>query len=398
MNYMEDDSARVEWRVGDFLFGKTLCLHSEYLYMATESAVPNELTSGPLMAGSMAPSEPETHVTLSAPLAVDQDVEPLQEDALTERIIGKASVPSSCTRQKDTAVHCCGDPPLARSPLPPEPVEPGSRKAVLPRCGLRVSVVGCGRMGCMMAGEIARRGCEVTLYDATDFSRQRAMQTMRAFLYEYVERGYLLTADVEEVVSRCALVEELADAVGAHMVIEAVPEDLDIKQQLLKQIAKAYEQLSPPASSPLLFCSNTISLYISDIAVGAPAAFRSRVIGVRFLYPVWFIDEVELSPNSDCSSSAGTASEATALLRRMCLTPHLYNGHQPRRLTNAQAEAYALAQQRRVGQGAAAGKHTRREASAAEGSEKCSICMDAPRDTLTLPCGHVAACEACLEQ
>ena len=124
VNYMEDNSVRVEWRVGDFWFGKTLCLHSEYLYMATESAVPNELTSGPLMAGSMAPSEPETHVTLSAPLAVDQDVEPLQEDALTERIIGKASVPSSCTRQKDTAVHCCGDPPLARSPVPPEPVEP----------------------------------------------------------------------------------------------------------------------------------------------------------------------------------------------------------------------------------------------------------------------------------
>ena len=49
--------------------------------------------------------------------------------------------------------------------------------------------------------------------------------------------------------------------VGTH--IEAAPEDLDIKQRLMEQIAEAYEQLSPPASPPPLLCSNTISLYTS---------------------------------------------------------------------------------------------------------------------------------------
>ena len=286
------------------------------------------------------------------------------------------------------------------SPPEPVPVHDDGAAAVLPPCGLRASVVGCGRMGCVMAGELARRGCEVTLYDSTDFSRRRAMQTMRAFLYEHVERGYLSTADVEEVVSRCTLVENLIDAVGTQMIIEAVPEDLDIKRRLLKQIAETYKQLSPPPLPPPLLCSNTISLRISDLAEGLPPPLRARVIGVRFLHPVWFVDEVEVSPNS--ASGSGAAGEVTALLCRMSLTAHHYDGHRPRRLNDEQAQAYARRQQGRARSGAATPRAPIAAAAAAENGsgqgEQCSICLDAPRDTLTVPCGHVASCEACLKR
>jgi len=53
---------------------------------------------------------------------------------------------------------------------------------------LKVGIVGCGRMGCAIAGEFVRRGCSVTLYDHTEYTRTRAFQTLRASLWDHVHR------------------------------------------------------------------------------------------------------------------------------------------------------------------------------------------------------------------
>lgn len=54
------------------------------------------------------------------------------------------------------------------------------------RTDVNVGVVGCGRMGCAIAGEFVRRGCTVFLYDHTEYTRTRAFQTLRAFLWDHV--------------------------------------------------------------------------------------------------------------------------------------------------------------------------------------------------------------------
>mmetsp|Transcript_10578 Transcript_10578/g.31259 ORF Transcript_10578/g.31259 Transcript_10578/m.31259 type:complete len:218 (-) Transcript_10578:61-714(-) len=106
--------------------------------------------------------------------------------------------------------------------------------------------------------------------------------------------------------------------------------------------------------------------------------------------------------SSGAPSGSGAAGEVTALLCRMSLTAHHYDGHRPRRLNDEQAQAYARRQQGRARSGAATPRAPIAAAAAAENGsgqgEQCSICLDAPRDTLTVPCGHVASCEACLKR
>ena len=65
-----------------------------------------------------------------------------------------------------------------------------------------VAVVGCGRMGCAMAGELARRGCRVTMYDHTDFTRSRAKQVLQATLREHVSNGLLLAHETHAIMGR----------------------------------------------------------------------------------------------------------------------------------------------------------------------------------------------------
>ena len=106
----------------------------------------------------------------------------------------------------------------------------GSRGArVHERTEITIGVVGCGRMGCAIAGEFVRRGCTVVLYDHTEYTRNRAFQTLRASLWDHVRfiaalhcqkiilrtlqvaNGYLLKQDVEELMGRISVSDTLAE-------------------------------------------------------------------------------------------------------------------------------------------------------------------------------------------
>jgi 6-phosphogluconate dehydrogenase (decarboxylating) len=101
------------------------------------------------------------------------------------------------------------------------------------RTEITVGVVGCGRMGCAIAGEFVRRGCTVVLYDHTEYTRNRAFQTLRASLWDHVRlvlpklglrtsdfcalcwhqvsSGYLLKQDVDELMGRISVSATLAE-------------------------------------------------------------------------------------------------------------------------------------------------------------------------------------------
>ena len=93
------------------------------------------------------------------------------------------------------------------------PPRPATAQPLHELAGVSTSVIGCGRMGCAIAGELARRGCVVTLFDATEYTRQRAIQTLRAFLLDHVRCDLLLHEDVQEIISRCRLVHTIEEAV-----------------------------------------------------------------------------------------------------------------------------------------------------------------------------------------
>ena len=107
-------------------------------------------------------------------------------------------------------------------------VSPQAR--VSPPNGITVTMIGCGRMGGDIDGELLRRGCTVRAYDTTQYTRERALQLIAATLHKHNELGLQLPHDDFYMLERFTVHSTIDDAVyGASLVLEAITEDLDAK-------------------------------------------------------------------------------------------------------------------------------------------------------------------------
>jgi 3-hydroxybutyryl-CoA dehydrogenase len=150
----------------------------------------------------------------------------------------------------------------------------------------RVAVVGAGTMGHGIAYAAALAGCEVALTDSRADALPQATVKIDALLAGAVERGKLTKEGSALVARRVRIERELADAVrGVAVVIEAVVEDLQIKQRLLATI----ERSVPPDT---LLASNTSSLSIAQLAAGLTRP--ERLVGMHFFNPVHLMKLVEV--------------------------------------------------------------------------------------------------------
>jgi 3-hydroxybutyryl-CoA dehydrogenase len=163
-----------------------------------------------------------------------------------------------------------------------------------------ITVVGAGTMGRGIAQVGAQTGFRVRLTDVDRAALDAAMVRIREGLERAVERGKLEAAARDAALARLAAEPDLAAATaGADLVIEAVPERLDLKREILGKVAAA----APGA----LLASNTSSLSIADIASGLPDP--SRVIGMHFFNPVPAMKLCEVVHH------AGSAPDAVAQAR-----------------------------------------------------------------------------------
>jgi len=149
-----------------------------------------------------------------------------------------------------------------------------------------VLVVGAGQMGGGIAQVVAASGRHVSLYDAQPGATDRALDTMRKSLGKLEEKG---GAPADEVVRRVTVVEDL---VPADVMIEAVVEDADAKEQLFR---RADEELPPEA----ILASNTSSIPIGTLA--AATERPDKVIGMHFFNPVPVLKLVEIIRGRDTS-------------------------------------------------------------------------------------------------
>ena len=171
-----------------------------------------------------------------------------------------------------------------------------------------VLVVGAGQMGGGIAQVVAASGRHVALYDSQPGAAVRAVEVMRKSLGKLAEKG---GPPVEEVLQRVTIVEDL---VPAALLIEAVVEDADVKEQLFH---RADEELPPRA----VLASNT-----SSIPIGLLAAATDRpdkVIGMHFFNPVPVLQLVEIIRGRDTSDV--TAEAITSLARDLGKTPAVAN-------------------------------------------------------------------------
>jgi 3-hydroxybutyryl-CoA dehydrogenase len=139
-----------------------------------------------------------------------------------------------------------------------------------------VGVVGLGTMGAGIAEVCARHGYRVIAIEPEGDSLERGRGSIAGSTERAVKRGKLTEAERGEVLSRITFSTSLDDLAAADLVVEAIPEDLDVKRDLFGRLDKI-----TPAHA--ILATNTSSLSVTDIAVatGRPA----RVAGLHFFNP-----------------------------------------------------------------------------------------------------------------
>jgi 3-hydroxybutyryl-CoA dehydrogenase len=168
----------------------------------------------------------------------------------------------------------------------------------------RVLVIGAGQMGGGIAQVVAASGRRVFLHDSVPGAVDRSLQAMRKSLVKLAEKG---GADPDEVLGRVTPVDEL---VAADLLVEAVIEDVEVKQDLFR---RADETLPPEA----ILASNTSSIPIASLA-GATRR-PDKVIGMHFFNPVPVLALVEVIRTDQTSEE--TAQAIVELAKDLGKTP-----------------------------------------------------------------------------
>ena len=171
-----------------------------------------------------------------------------------------------------------------------------------------VLVVGAGQMGGGIAQVAAASGRRVSLYDSYPGATERGLATMRKSLEKLAEKG---GADPDEVLARVTAVGEVT---AADLMVEAVIEDFEIKQDVFRRADAAL----PPEA---ILASNTSSIPITSLAAATQRA--DRVIGMHFFNPVPVLKLVEVVRGRETSDE--TAARIVALAEALGKTPAVAN-------------------------------------------------------------------------
>ena len=150
----------------------------------------------------------------------------------------------------------------------------------------KIAVIGGGTMGSGIAYVTALAGFPTGLYDVLPEQLSRAEAYHRKLLSREVEKGRLTQADADAAAARVAYTADLVQALaGAELVIEAVPENIELKKRLFSQIEKH-------VSDEAILGSNTSSLPITEIATAVHK--RDRVVGIHFFNPAPVMQLIEI--------------------------------------------------------------------------------------------------------
>ncbi|MBI3091186.1 MAG: 3-hydroxybutyryl-CoA dehydrogenase [Candidatus Tectomicrobia bacterium] len=149
----------------------------------------------------------------------------------------------------------------------------------------KVGVVGCGLMGAGIAQVAAVAGYSVVVREVNDELLAKGLGRIEDFLAGSVRKGKLEAARQAEIMARLQGTTKLDDLAGCEIIVEAVTENMPLKQQTFK----ALDAVAKPEA---LLASNTSTLCIIDIAVATQRP--ERVVGLHFFNPVPLMALVEV--------------------------------------------------------------------------------------------------------
>lgn len=158
----------------------------------------------------------------------------------------------------------------------------------------KITVLGSGVMGHGIAQVSAMAGYNVTLRDIEQSFLDKAMEKIKWSLGKLVEKQKLSQEDADRIFARITPIVDLKTALkGADLLIEAVPEDMNLKK-------KVYAEVDSFAEEKTLYASNTSTLPITDMA--ALTNRPERFIGLHFFNPPQLMPLVEVIPGAKSNS------------------------------------------------------------------------------------------------
>lgn len=152
---------------------------------------------------------------------------------------------------------------------------------------LIVGIIGTGAMGAGIAQVAASNGCKVLLHDTNSTMLQKALTSINQSLSKLVEKGKITAADQLSILANITSHQQLNDLSNCNLIIEAIVEDLSVKQLV-------FSTLEELVSNDCILASNTSSLSIASIA--AACKNKERVIGIHFFNPAVLMPLVEIIP------------------------------------------------------------------------------------------------------
>jgi len=169
-----------------------------------------------------------------------------------------------------------------------------------------VAVIGAGTMGHGIAQVAAASGYPVILRDVDKETLARGIQNVERNLVKGIQLGKLTEAERDQTLQHIRGTTRLEDVSGADLIIEAAPERLELKQQILQQLESFSDQ-------PFVFASNTSSLSITAIA--GSSVRPENVIGMHFFNPVHVMRLIEIVVGK--ATSEETVRAVSEVGRRM---------------------------------------------------------------------------------
>ncbi|MEO1434225.1 MAG: 3-hydroxyacyl-CoA dehydrogenase NAD-binding domain-containing protein [Bacteroidota bacterium] len=152
---------------------------------------------------------------------------------------------------------------------------------------MKVGIIGAGAMGSGIAQVAATANCEVFLFDTQTDTLEVSRVKLQKIMTRLIEKGRVDEATAQQIQSNIQYIKKLEHMTDCALVIEAIPEQPDLKKSVFKQ-------LEAIVAADCIIASNTSSLTITDLA--ASLTKPERFLGIHFFNPAPLMKLVEIIP------------------------------------------------------------------------------------------------------
>jgi 3-hydroxybutyryl-CoA dehydrogenase len=205
----------------------------------------------------------------------------------------------------------------------------------------RIGVVGAGTMGAGIAQIAALGGYETRLHDPVPAALEKGTARLRVSLTKGAAKGLWSEEEAEAASARAGAARNFDELCECDLVIEAAPEDLELKRGLFAGLAET-------CGATAILATNTSSLPVTEIATGVPTP--ERVVGMHFFNPPALMKLVEVVATAHSSKAA--LATTTEVGRQMGRTP-IQAKDSPGFIANRLARPFTLESLRMLAEGVA---------------------------------------------